>query len=1315
MRRLIPSFILDTDPQQEAHGRLQGSSLFIDLSGFTRLTSALMEHGDAGAETLSGIINTLFDPLIAEIESAGGFISTFAGDALTAVFLDQSPLRAAGVAGELLRVIDRNHLQYTPAGEFPVEAKVGIGSGDIEWGTIHGRERSTYYVRGQAIDEAAAAEHHGTRGEIILGPRAREAVAESVPAHPRSDDFAVLDRSRLSELAAEEGSEEVVSASASISVEGQERFIPLEALPGESAGEFRSVAPVFVSFHAPSRHEPLADLVRPLLDLAHEYGGYFNLLDFGDKGGLILVLFGAPRAHGDDTERAADFALAANATLGNRGRQGLAAGTVFAGYVGNDSRSTYTALGSVVNLAARLAMDAEAGSTNTAGEAAERLESRHSLTELDKRSFKGFSREMPVYSLAGMREVTQTELAFTGRAAQLAELQGAIDEMLSSPVCTHYVVGEAGIGKSRLVRHMADRQAEDAVTVFLEAETILRKSMNPLPRLVRGIFEITQIDIAQLDGATAMERLVAWLREREVEEELLEELSRTGSGLMSLLGQVGRDSLYARLDPQARFELIVAGFRTLVGAISEVYPLLVILDNAHALDADSRSILARLVASSAGDHFGVIFAGRGEEGENPFGIEEQVESERMTALHGMSAEETREIVESVIQAPVEQSLVDFVIHRVGTNPLYVTEITRYLLHHRLLVRGNQGYHVSTANVSLPTEINSLLVARIDALPARLKQAAQAAAVLGAEFDPVVLERLMNAGPDFQEILAEGVDAGLWARSDEGSYRFQQDLLRHALEEMQLSARLQELHSRASSLLQQLHPNDPSLQADLAYHYIRAGMPTEAGQALRNAADYALENFKNEKALEFLESYQSYAESLDDRIRAYRDMASVYELTGKWAGAIDTLTYAVGLSVITNNLAARGRLLTNLGEVYRKQSEIKTAVAILEQARQLAKREQDWSTYAEALINLGRSHWARGEFSDALAHFDQALKTSTDHDDLKLEGQALYYQGVVYREQNRYDDADRNFRNSYEIFEQIGDDRLSTYPLYDLGVLRLYQGSIDEAKDYFQRALDVYERIGYESGASAAILNLGVLRDRRGDFSAAIALYQQAREIAERINEHMAIGYTLFSIGATYYKMGDNRKALAYLRDALKILKRLSARGYYAYVLSYLVSLFARTGNGDRAIHTALQHTQVVAQVGTDPENGRAVLGLATLLERGTSLSQDAGHMLRRIARHYGLSEVNPRSLYEKAIEISDPPKYVDTLIPAHFRYAEYLQRRGDTERFRAHLKTAFELAAEAHWDRFIRKTRENYGEKLAEMGVDTDIETEDFDIQEEPA
>lgn len=1044
-----------------------------------------------------------------------------------------------------------------------------------------------------------------------------------------------------------------------------------------------------------------------MLRLSGEYGGYFNLLEFGDKGAVILLLFGAPTSLGEDVRRAGEFSLAVRAELGNAARIGIAEGTVFAGYVGGEGRSTYTALGSTVNLSARLAQKEETETVITAGQAFETLQDAFNLEELPETRLKGFAGKTVVYAITDTARHARPEVPFVGREDALQRIREAMSWRISGDSPPHYLLGEAGIGKSRLVKEAFAKGIAGAEVLYVEADTILRKSMSSLPSIVRHAFGLAEVDL--IPGAASTEKLAEWLEQQGVDERLLKELRQTGSGLMALVGTVPADSLYARLDPQARFELTTRSLIALLSALTEIQPYAIVVDNAHALDADTRSIFTRVIAALAGRPLGLLFSGRDDLGEAPFGIEKRVRPENVTLLKGLAPEELRYLISQIISGPVDHSLVDFAVQRVGTNPFYVTELSRYLLQHQLLSRGAEGYTVVAAEVSLPTEIGGLLVARVDALPREVREAAKAAAILGSEFDPQVLQGLLNNTGDVGALLDAGVEAGLWRRSEEGMYRFDQELLRDALEEMQLTGTRKELHGRAARLLEQFHRGDPTIHADLSYHYCEAGMANEAQRELRLAADYALENFKNQKVIDYLTRLNELSPSFEQRITAQRDLSSIYELTGRWKEAIDTLLCALGLSLVARDLAARGRLLADLGEIYRKQSQNKTAIGILDQARALAKRQNDRSLYAESLVYLGRSYWALGEFDTALSKLDEALTSSKAVDDLKLEALALYYQGTVYRDQSRYEDANVNFERSHELFGGLGEKRLATYPLYDLGTIRLQQGALEEAKSLFEQVLATYREIGYLSGASAATLNLGVLRDRRGDFNAALDYYQEAREIAESINEKLAIAYTLFSIGATYYKIGDDRKSLSYLKDSLRLMKQLGARGYYGYALSYLVSLLARSGNAEGTVKLAGEHQTVVDKVGTDPENGRAILGLAVALAKQPKLSKESRERLAVIAKANNLKEVTPQSFYRKAIAKSEPTKYVDTLIPSHFHYAKYLRTTGDEEGFQRHLKSAFELAVEAKWDRFVLTTRRNYGDLLRSLGVDTDVETEEIE------
>ena len=1295
---LIPRFILEQHTTHTTSGTLTGGCFVLDISGFTPLTQALMQHGDSGAELLSSIINEIFDPVVTVIRAYGGFVSAFAGDACTAIFpeADADAVYAAAVRARN-EVLGRP-LKQTPHGDFPIDAKVGVGSGTIHWGIVRGATLNTYYVDGAALTEAAAAQTRCPKGKIMIGPGA----AKHLTNAEGDDDGFVL------------ASEPARAASGAVGSASQPRgtqiepekmeavlgvYVPTGDLPLDIPGEFRSVYSVFFSLQHPRDHEEIQHTAGQILDLTTDYGGYFNLLDYGDKGYVALVLFGAPSSHGDDLTRATQLSLAVLSALGDRVRIGLAAGLAFAGYVGNRDRATYTALGAPVNLSARLALDAQFCSVVVAGEVVDRLGDRVGLTELYRRRFKGFSNELPVYILSSGGAQPITEDAFVARPQLQEQIRSAVDDMLDTETCAYYLVGEPGSGKSRLVRETLRSLPRSITSLTLTADTILRKSLNAVPGIIRSVFALAQIDLETQSMPQAMEALADWFVQHGVAKERIAQLREAESGLAAVLGVVSEDSRYARLDPQARFELTAAGIGTLVTCLSVVTPTIIVIDNANALDADTCSVCSRIVAGDETKNFGMLFVGRGDTTPTVFGVEEHVEPERCIAVGGLAREEIDKVVAGVIQGPPDPSLIDGIMHRVGNNALYVGELARYLRRRGLLERDSAGYRVVSDDVALPTGINELLMARIDSLPANVRTAAQSAVVFGVEFDPELLAELIAAGDDFTQTLQAGETAGLWQRTGTGSYRFGQDIVRQTLADMQLSTTLKRMHERAAAIVARLRSDDPSIAANLAYHYTRAGMRTEAAGALRKAANYALANFKNEKALEFLRDLRDYSDSPPVNITSYRDTAGVYELTGKWQDAIDALTYAVGMSIVHGDGNQRAALLMNLGELYRKQSDLTTAIRLLQQAHNLATSRDDRAVSAESLIYLGQSYTSRGEYETAHTYLSKAHDTSVAIGDKKLEGLSLYYEGVIFRVQNRPANAESNFTESYSIFTSLGDNRLATYPLYDLGVLKLNAGRLDEAQERFEQALHTYRQIGYLSGASAATLNLGVLRDRRGDFDAAITYYQASRAMAERVNEGLAIGYALFSIGATYYKMGDLRKSPLYLKRSFDLIKGLGVRGYYGYPLSYLVSVLAKSGDGNRAVRIAHMHTRLVSEIGTDPENGRAVMSLGETLERGTRLNAESNAMLKTIAQHYRLNDLTPQAFYRKAIEISAPTIYVDTLIPSHLRLALCERSAGSEEPFRRHLANAFTTALEAHWDRFVRGSITKYGPILRELGL----------------
>ena len=310
---LVSDFILNKHALGESSGKLFGTTLFLDISGFSSLTDALMRHGKHGAEVMATIVRSVFEPAVRAVHQQGGFISGFAGDAFTAIFAEagegesqaqatDSAHRALAAAWAIQQTMAVAGLFASPYGDFTLSAKIGIAYGEIVWGIVRSSDtrHAMYYFRGPAIDGCAQAEHLTQPGDITI----------TSELHQRLEDVAVLQGA--------ESYKRVVTITGSLppaqpasqptgDVDTLARFYPRNIVTQQFSGEFRHVVNVFVSLPTVRSEAQLAALMQSVFSLQERYGGLLNRLDFGDKGSNMLLFWGAPITHENDIERALDF------------------------------------------------------------------------------------------------------------------------------------------------------------------------------------------------------------------------------------------------------------------------------------------------------------------------------------------------------------------------------------------------------------------------------------------------------------------------------------------------------------------------------------------------------------------------------------------------------------------------------------------------------------------------------------------------------------------------------------------------------------------------------------------------------------------------------------------------------------------------------------------------------------------------------------------------------------------------------------------------------------------------------------------------
>ncbi len=409
MHRVVPEIIVENYRAGKYRGEFPAVGMFLDLSGFSTMTDALMQHGQHGAEVLANLMHGVFDPLVESIFNYGGKIIGFAGDGIMALYPTEADARkvalsALASAWVIQHRLIENGQRRTLYGTFQFTARIGLTYGSVAWGILHSEDgrKATYYFRGSAVDGASSAEHSASVGEILITEDLRALLGDLILTRPAGDFHQMY--GFASDLPAI-----IPAVLPEIDLEISRIFLPEEIIAQNVRGEFRQVVNLFMRFPNIT-NEQLRDVTRTIFELHKKYGGLLNRIDFGDKGCNILILWGAPVAYENDIGRALNFVLDLRSQIDIPVTAGLTYYIAHAGYLGGVMCEDYTCYGWGVNLASRFMMAAPLGEIWVDDRIARRVSDRYILDVVGEQPFKGFSALQRVHRL---RVITVTWKWFT--------------------------------------------------------------------------------------------------------------------------------------------------------------------------------------------------------------------------------------------------------------------------------------------------------------------------------------------------------------------------------------------------------------------------------------------------------------------------------------------------------------------------------------------------------------------------------------------------------------------------------------------------------------------------------------------------------------------------------------------------------------------------------------------------------------------------------------------------------------------------------------------------------------------------------------
>ena len=898
---------------------LHGVVLFADLAGFTTLGEALAASGPVGSESLHGLLNGYFSILIDHVVAAGGEVTTFAGDALAAVF-DGCRAGRDGTAARALRcAVDmQDALTGTPAVQVPgsivrPHMRVGLGAGPLTRALVgHPDTRVLHVLAGVALERAVAAQAHSQEGEVL----ADAALVASVPGvHVATTrgPWSVLRSGAMTQggAAAREPGGLIVAA-------------PVEPGPGEATGalgrrlldEHRPVTSVFLAL--PDMGVPrdgaarLQDYLAVAMPVIQRYDGELRQVDAGDKGYQLVIGFGAPRTAADDAERAVGCCLELVRLPSAQGRAGVATGPAFCAEVGTHDRREYVVIGDSVNVAARLAHVAGPGEIRIDAATSRRCAAFAQQRRLGPLRVKGRSVPVEAFAVEGLRETTSAPPdaappgsdEFVGRSGELAVARACRDRAYDAQGQVLLLTGDPGVGKSRLVAQLVSEAAGPAA-----GQPAGQPAGGTGPAQIRpGGQGVVAAGAGGVPGDARP--YLAW---RTIWRSLLLDPGPrppTPADVQAVVANDGEDdrapllgavlgipvpdnAFTASLTPAQRADATRAVLLECLCRCCARAPVTVVIDDAHWLDELSQGLLEHL-AANIGDLAVLLVVAAREEPRTADLLTRLRALPHCTSvpLAGLAPAEAERLVSarsgsSSRGETLAPDLVRRIALRGGGNPLFLEQLVTW-------ARDQPGGAASDPSAELPPDVRRLVLARVDRLVPRGQATLKAASVVADAVSAASVHACLGPAGTPEQVerdLGELATLELLTTDRHGAeatYGFRHALVQEVVYGSLSSASRSELHEAVGEHLERTHAGELAAWVDrLAHHYGRSRNVGKQRTWFRAAGDAAARSYANEAALRY---YEQLADVLPDpeKPEVLVRIGSIHQLTGRWREAEEVL-------------------------------------------------------------------------------------------------------------------------------------------------------------------------------------------------------------------------------------------------------------------------------------------------------------------------------------------------------------------------------------------------------------------------------------------
>lgn len=979
-------------------------------------------------------------------------------------------------------------------------------------------------------------------------------------------------------------------------------------------------------------------LIRPV----YRYEGTVARL----MGDAILAFFGAPISHEDDPQRAILAGLDIikeiqpyRAQIQQQWgfdlnvRVGINTGLVVVGEVGSDLRMEYTAMGDAINLAARMEQTAQPGTVQIAHDTYKLVAPLFDIETLGGLNIKGKTEPVPAYRVlrakprpGRLRGISGLDSPLVGREQEMQRLRDAVTQLLAGHGQIISIIGEAGLGKSRLVAEM--RRALAALIgdgshageiLWFEGRSLSYETTTPfaaLSHLLRGAFALPGAD-SDLVYADLQARLAALA-------------PATAPFIATLLGIQPSDEDDERvkyLEPPVLRHAILQAVHTLVRTWARTRPLVLVFDDIHWIDPTSLDLLEQLLPLTAEAPLLIIALYRPRQQELAGHFRETAqqrfaERHQVVALEPLSDDCARQLVSNLLYIEnLPEKVRQLILRKAEGNPFFVEEVIRSLLEAGLVVYEDEAWRATRdiAHITVPDTLAGVIGARLDRLDEPTRRVAQEAAVIGREFSAETLAGIHDSRAADRDGAQAALDMALSnllrlelirekGHTPQRVFVFKHGLTQETAYGTLLLSRRRELHAQVGDYLERTQSERVE---ELARHFQEARQWARALPYLVSAGERAARAYATQEAIGYFQQALDTPAAVKPaglERRAFEGLGNALTFANDVLRAADTYQAMLAYARRQDDIPTQVSALTRLASTYAMHmGQFQQALDYLNEGDRLARTYQDKDGISELNLVHCMMCTIAADFAGVVHYMDETVVLSeelgaTDRMVAALAHMSNSQMLMTHFEQG-WQTAQRGLRLAVESGRRDHEADLLTRTI---ALYHLRNGDLEAAHAAAAAGAAIGQRIGELHGRVYGPWMLGQVAWLRGDYDAALDYHQQAVDAALPTAAYMPFlaVQPLGSLGSVFLEISPHYldRALDCHGQALRMLEHpagVIAGGTAWADLGFCVLAQGQLALAGELFHKGLNYPTMFMHL----ERPRFLVGLTTLALRQEQLDE----------------------------------------------------------------------------------------------------------------